>query len=344
MTVDQYFQKRLASLKQYTLTADEEKMLQMKQLEEFIFRRITSKKFRRNKLTEATLKSLREKVHRTVQNQAPLYFIFAFGGYKNHQVTNHQPHTEWGEVFNLMFVTELLAPILGVYKPGAIYEFESEGQAVVVGNNYFQADIDTYTADFHKLIEFFKDYIPENLTYRYLTLREQYSTESLFYEVGKHVPEKMLELQKLPKEEFEHMMKRAKMNLKLNGRVDLTGLSESELDQRALESLAHNHIFLEEDYKLREHYFNGDERIPIVGTYISDAENVDNWITLNSCARSANAFWTSRGILRKQDDSFVDDIVGPTTYAELRDNLQTQTTSAFADVVQEMGSIEVTSS
>lgn len=342
MDINKFFKNRFKEVSSYELTQDEQKMLDLGQLEEFIYRKISSQKFRKNKLLPETLKHLREKIKMSIENNQPLYFIFGFGGYKNHWVDRHHPHIGWAEVFNLLHVTEILAPILKVYKPGVIFEYESEGQAVVVGNNYTQEDIDTYTEDFKSLISFAKGkFLPKNLDIRYAVLRDQYSTESLFYRVGKLVPGKMKELSKLPKKELDHMLKRARFNLKMDGREDLTKLNEKEIGQKALESLAHNNVFLDEDFVLREEYFEGGNHIPTVGAYITLEENEGNWITLSSCKRSANAFWTSRGILEEAGEGYVENILGPGKYNEVKDLLTTQETKVFKKVAPGLEAIEV---
>jgi hypothetical protein len=132
------------------------------------------------------------------------------------------------------------------------------------------------------------------------------------------------------------MLKRSLFNLKKNGNKDYTKLSEEELNKVVLESLAFDHVFLEEDYKIREGFFNADERITTIGTYCSPGENPDNWITLNSCTRSANAFWTSRGIVFDNHGKFEHNIIGPETYSKLEDKVTFVETDMFAEVTPKL--------
>lgn len=316
MNMQQYLQEKLDSIKLQSIRADEKRMLELGQIDYFIQRRLLSKSFRKNFLKPETKELIRNKILSSIQQDKPIYLIFAFGGYKNHWVEEYHPKAEWAELFHLIYITELLAPIAKVYKPGVFLEYESECEATIYHNNFTRADIDAYTTTFKMLLEFIKQYAPDNLKYNYITLPEQYDTEVFFAKVQKHIPDKVEELRKLYKDNLDEALKRPLFNLKRKGAEDLTNKSEDELKQIALKSLAFNHTFLEEDYKIRKDYFNGDERIAMVGTYCSEEENPDNWIAINSCKRSDNAFWTSRGVMLDDGKTLRPDIIGPKLYEE----------------------------
>jgi len=321
MKIEDFLRSELANIIKEDISQEEQKMLDLKQMEYFIYQRLTSKKFRKNLLKPETLAIIKSKIALSVKANKPIYVIFAFGGYKNHWVTEFHPKAEWAEFFHLMYITKLLTPIAKAYKPGIFLEYESECEAGIYHNNQSTADVDAYTSSFKALIEYIKPYAPENFTFNYRTLPEQYDTKTFFERVLGMVDAKTEELREQHKADMEEVLKRPLFNLKLHGKEDLTHKTKEELSEIALRSLAFNHLFLDEDYKIRKDYFNGDERISTVGAYCSEEENPDNWMTINACARSANAYWTSRGILVAKEGEFEENIVGPKMYNVLKPKL-----------------------
>jgi hypothetical protein len=314
MSIEQYLKEELEGISTIEIEEDEEKMLSLGQTEYFIYQRLTSKKFRKNNLSKESRESIRNKIALSIKDNKPIYLIFAFGGYKNPWVKEFQPQIGWAEVFHIIYILKLLAPIANSYKPGIFLEYESESEASIYHNNISKQDVDLYTESFRALQREVKKYIPDNITLNYLTLPEQYDTTAFFERICGLIDEKTEELRKEHSGDLENVLKRPLFNLKRDGIEDLTKKSDAELNEIALRSLAFNHVFLEEDYVLREQYFNGDERISMVGSYVSKAENPDNWIAINSCSRSNNAFWTSMGVLRKRVDTYDMDIIGPLAF------------------------------
>lgn len=343
MTVDQFLKDELESIIVQDIQDDERKMLQLGQRKYFIEQRLLSKKFRKNFLQPETRELIKKKIALSADNDKPLYLIFAFGGYKNPWVESAYPNPEWAELFHLIYILKLLTPIAKHYEPGIFLQYESECEATIYHNNFSKEDVNSYTENFKKLLEFIKPYAPKNIEFSYITLPEQYDTDKFFEGVKTLVPERVEELRKSLGAGLKDALKRPKFNLKLDGVEDLTSKSEEELDEIALRSLAFNHLFLEEDYKIREGFFYGDERISMVGTYCSEEENPDNWIEINSCARSANAFWTSRGVLIETAEGYQMDIVGPVEYGKLKESIKMEETQIISEVVPNMGKIPVVS-
>lgn len=341
---DKNLKNKLENLFEYELSEKESYQIKLKQLDKFLFSKITSKKFRKNNISQDTRDTILKKINLSIKNEKPLYFIFGFGGYKNHWVDKHHPYIGWAEVFHLMYVSQLFAPILKVYKPGVIYEFESEDAAVVINNNHTQDDVNKYNESLKLIIKHLSEnYFPNNFKVRIVRMHEQYNTNEMFYQVGKKVDSEIEKLNKLPKEQRDKLVNRALFNVKQKGFKDYTSFNKSKLYKVGLESLAINHVFLEEDYNYRENYFNGDERIMLVGSYCTAEENPDNWITINSCARSNAAFWTSKGIAYKKQQTYIEDIVTIKQFETIKDKIQNEPSNLFKDILPNLDSIEVLS-
>jgi hypothetical protein len=147
-----------------------------------------SGKFRQNNLTEKTRETIKKKIQLSMKENKPLFFIFAFGGYKNEWVKEYAPYIEWAEIFNIIYMTQLVYPLAKAYKPGVYFLYESECEAVINHDNYTKEDAEAYTTSFRKLIDFMKPYLPGNIKFDYTTLPEQYDTEALFKTVRELLP------------------------------------------------------------------------------------------------------------------------------------------------------------
>lgn len=342
MNFDSFLQNKLNTLFDYKVTPDEEKAIKLGQIKDVIFRRLISNKLTKNNLKEESKKLLFQKISDTVDNNEPLYLIFCFGGYKNHWVKEYHPNVEWAEVFNLIYVSKLLAPISKIYTPGIIYEFEAEDDAVVAEDNYFRSDIDAYADSFKSLISYFNDnYIPSNFKFRYKRLGEQYDTNTFFEKLKPLIKTRFDEFKSLPIEELDRKIKRSMFNFKVKGNVDYSNLSEEELRDKYIESLAINSAFLEEDFNMRGDYFIGGNHIPLIGAYCTDEENTDNWICINSVANRDNAFWTSRGIVIKSNNDYKFDILTPSNYEKIESKLVKEPSSILTSVLPYLDSILV---
>lgn len=339
---DKYLKVKLDNLFNVELNAKEVKQLELNQLSDFIYNRITSRKFRQNIPSKATLEDVKTKINLSIKENRPLHFLFLYGGYKNHRVTPHHPNIDWAEVFHLMYIAKLFAPVLKAYKPGVIYDLSSEDVAVTVNNNFTQAEVNAYSNSFNALISHFKkEYFPDNFDVKITRMRDRVNTDLLFYRVGKRVEEKINELNKLDKESLDKMIHRTLYNIKLDGYQDYTKYSKDKLNEVALESLAINHLYMEEDGEFSTDYFTGDNHIPMIGSYCEPEENSDGWITINSCARSKNAFWTSRGIVTKANANYEPSIISAKSFEEIKPEVIQEESSIFSNVVSNLKSIDV---
>ncbi len=341
MTFDEDLKTKLNNLKNNYITSDEEKAIKLGQIKQVIFKRIISNKFTKNNLTQKTKDLIYKKVSDTVDEQKPLFFLFGYGGYKNTWINTH-PKIDWAEVFNLIYISNLLMPIAHAYKPGIRYEFEAEDSAVVEQNNFLQSDIDAYSSSFKLLTDHLNStYMPDNFQFSHTRLADHYDTKKFFEELKPSIDAKTQEFKTLPKEELEHKLKRVAFNFKINGRVDYSNATDAELEELYVRSLATNHCFLEKDFEKREEYFVGTNHIPLIGAYCGDDENADNWITINSVANRDNAFWTSKGIAIKTENNYRYDIATPTTYSVLKDRLTFENSELLRDVVTSLDMIEI---
>ncbi len=341
MTFDEDLQTKLNNLKDSHVTPDEVKAIKLGQIKQVIYKRIISNKFAKNNLTQKSKELIFKKVSDSIDEQKPLFFVFGYGGYKNTWIDTH-PSIDWAEVFNLMYMCNLLMPIANIYKPGIKYEFEAEDSAVVEQDNFLQSDIDAYANSFKILTNYFNEqHMPDNFQFSHMRLADHYDTKRFFEELKPSIDAKTQEFKTLPKEELEHKLKRVAFNFKIKGQTDYSNASNEELREAYIASLATNHCFLEKDFEKREQYFIGSNHIPLIGAYCGDDENADNWITINSVANRDNAFWTSKGIAIKAEDTYKYDILTPTSYGKVKDKLNIESSVLLKEILPSLDKIEV---
>ena len=79
MTAKEFIQKKLNDLKFTQKVMD---FKSDKDLADFIFKTIMSKKFRKFSVTPTYIPHIREAIDNSIKNNLPIKFIFPFGGYK----------------------------------------------------------------------------------------------------------------------------------------------------------------------------------------------------------------------------------------------------------------------
>ena len=125
MNPEEYLQKELKTCSQYTLTKQDKLSLEQQGMADFIFAKVSSKKFRKWKLPEETVTQIKQAIKINVKNNTPIKFTFPFGGYKLWSMPS-APEVDWAEFFMIAYYHQYLAPIAAVYKPGVHFRFSSD--------------------------------------------------------------------------------------------------------------------------------------------------------------------------------------------------------------------------
>lgn len=128
MTVTEHLTRHLSNSADYQLTDTDRAFITSKGVEEFIYKTLTNKKFRKWSIDQATQDCIRNAVHRNVSTKQTIKLTFPFGGYKLWRLPS-SPEVDWAEFFMLSYYLSYLAPVAAAYAPGVMLSFCSDDSA-----------------------------------------------------------------------------------------------------------------------------------------------------------------------------------------------------------------------
>lgn len=279
------------------------------------------KNFRKTKIYEQNKQDITKKALISIKEDIPMHFVILFGGYK-HFWNESYPEVDWAELFNLNFMSELLAPILQVHKPGIVLDYASEDLIITMMDNYPRSSLDRYADSFGKLIEFYTRCCPPNFKINYVRTGEKYDFEKLKSIVKEKLPQKINDFNKLTQEERERHLHRSPRSIMWKGEEDWTQLDEKEREIKIMKSKITEDTFYEVEAGFLGDYFTGYNRITIVLSWGLTEENVDHWLTVGSTHASTVDFWIGRGMLEERDDRYIPRVVSHKQYDEIKPRLK----------------------
>lgn len=285
MTAKEYIEQRLKGIK-------DEKVKQEGNLADFIFSRIMSKKFRKYSVNPKANEMVREAIELNIKNNEPIKIAIPFGSYKLWRL-EESPEPDWAELFAMIYYSYWLKPITDVYKPGVWFDFCGDDAILELMNNIPEEDTERYKKTFRGIIDFIQPYLPENFKFTFSPVGERYSS----------------------KEEFL---------VDLNEKVkELEQKGEILLDDRTIEMMKFNvkpkegeEINLQKNKILHDAYMGVSKRrahhkrpdkIIICCTPFGDRTS----IPLGTTKTSVVKFQTGAGVLKKEEDGFIEYIYSP---------------------------------
>ncbi len=291
MTAQEHIQARLEKMKQPIQHVEVDGSL-----EDAVYARLMSKKFRKMKAGDPCVEITRRVVAKAVKEQTPILVTECFGGNKLWRF-EEAPEVDWAELFSLFYFVDWMKYVAEVHKPGMIFDYFSQDLAVERLDNLTRKELDAYSDTFRDMIAFVEPYLPEGVSIQYRRHREMYDDESKYDDELKIEMDKMLEENdgKLPEMDDESKA-RTELNVRpLDGQTDDPMWREKvELQHRAL--------------------FN----TPTLGTYLTFPDMVwtcptwyDDSIVTGSTKKSIAKFWAGVGALQKKDDGYNDLVLTP---------------------------------
>lgn len=304
MTIQEYIQSEIASSAQYSLSESEERELNTLGIEQFIYKKLTSKKFRKWKVDELSEKQVRRAINLAITNNEPLKFRYPFGGYKLWRLPT-APEVDWAEFFSIAYYCRYLAPIAAAYQPGLELKFSSDDLIIERMDNIPKGDTDRYFDSFKKLLGAFKPQLPTNFTVDIVRIADLYSdTERMEAELAENVEHFKVEYRdNVDVEKKQKMHRMSELNIRFDGAKDLTSLSDEE-KQTVIEMGPVYHDAYCTLSKRRE-FNRGEDKIVIFTTPIPNA------IAIGTTKASVTKYWTGFGALEPKNDSFQAKILSP---------------------------------
>ncbi len=312
MNVQKYLQDKLLAVRQVQPNVEEVATLRQKGLEQYIFDKVTSKKFRKWSIDENTKKLVREAIATNLDKKQPIQFTLPFGGYKIWRVPS-SPEVDWAEFFSICYYALYLSQITSVYEPGASLCFSSDDVIVEQMDNIPKSDTEAYFTSFQTLLNFFRPYFPKNLSLRLIRVADLYASR---LEYDQELAEKILEMKKIYKTLDSSIVagkrKTSEFNIHWDGAKDLTSLTEKE--KRDLINLG---PILHDGYctlSKRKAFVRGQDKIVIFPSV-----PINNGIAIGSTKNSIVKFWTGFGVIHEGRFSFQDRILSPKQIDQIKD-------------------------
>lgn len=303
MTPQEYLQKKLDELKQPV----ESHTVGPEKLEDTILAKVLSKKFRKYAADQAAIDVCKNAIKLAVSQNKPLNIGLLFGGNKIWRL-DEAPEVDWAELFSLMYYARWMKLIASVYEPGVEFGFYSQDVSIERLNNVPRLQTDQYSKTFIELLGWFKQYLPEKVSFKYGRHADEYSDPSeydieieeakkqLLIELGGHYP-KMSDTQKRITE--------FNVKLKLGQADDPDWHEKVELEHQAIFRTKSLLPYLKDESIIRV------SAMPFSG-----------YLAMGSTKYSIAKFWASTGILERKDGSYIDRDVTPKQLENLDFNWQ----------------------
>lgn len=303
MTVQNYLQTRLETASIYQLADEDKSWLDKNGLEDFVYHKLTSKKFRKWSLNPESQKRIKDAIHLNVSANKPIQFTFPFGGYKLWRVPT-SPEVDWAEFFSIAHYTNYLSPILQVYKPGAAFYFSSDDIIIERMDNIDPKDTNAYFDSFQKLLASFNKYFPSNLKIEIKRVADLYPDKEDF---EKDLKVKLEETKKIYKgidditKQKKYIM--SELNINWEGAKDLTKWPKAKKRQ-----MIETGPIMHDAYcgvPRRRAFVRGEDKIVVFSTPIPNA------VAIGTTRSSVAKFWTGIGVLAKNDGQYYEHILSP---------------------------------
>jgi hypothetical protein len=297
-----YLENKLQTCAQYVLTEADTAFLEKEGIEAYIYKKLTSKKFRKWALNDSSEKQIKHAIHLNVASNKPILFTFPFGGYKLWRLPT-TPEVDWAEFFSLAYYVNWIAPIATAYQPGVHFIFSSDD--VIVGrlDNIPPDDTNAYFASFQKLIAYFSSYFPSNVKVEIRRVGDVYTQEEFETELEQEIETMTKVYEKPDPERYKNMLRTSALNYQWDGIQDMTKLTEQEKENYIkMGPIIHDaYVSLAK----RRDFVRADNAIVTFTTPIPNA------IALGTTKTSIAKFWMGYGVLEQRDDAFADRILSP---------------------------------
>jgi hypothetical protein len=305
-----YIHSELQNSAQYELSADDKALLEKQGVENFVYAKLTSKKFRKWAVDESSELQAKRAIQLNVAEGKPLQFRFPFGGYKLWRMPS-SPEVDWAEFFSVAYYCKYLAPIAAVYEPGIEFLFASDDVIIERMDNVPVPDTDAYFNSFKKLLEQFRPHFPANFKMDIIRIGDLYEDKGVMeQELAVNVERfKQEYATTVDPTKKEKMLTTSELNVRWDGAKDLTKLADDE-KQAVIEMGPVYHDAYCALSKRRE-FNRGDDKIVVFTTLIPNA------IAIGTTKASVTKFWTGFGILEATNDNFRAKIISPTQLSAL---------------------------
>lgn len=309
MTVDTYLTHLLQDSSRYSLTTDDQNTLTKAGLAEFIFSKLSSKKFRKKKLDPECELRTKQAIALSIKNNKPLKIVFPQGGYKLWRLPS-SPRADWAEFFNLAYVLSYVAPLAAAYKPGVVIEYYLHTLLMEAHDNLTTEEISEYVDSFQSLVASFSAYLPDNISIQILKDADIYPREEYFTLLNAGLPSAQTIFNNFPQEKQQAYLKMARLNIKWRGNENWSTLKESEKEEQCQKSALYEIAATHSLPKVME-------RVKAPDVILIFRVNTKEFIGIGSCKASIAKHWVGYGVLATNKATFTPIILSPSQFQQL---------------------------
>ncbi len=305
-----YITSQLQHSTDYSMSEVDRTLLASTGVENFIYLKLTSKKFRKWALNAGAEDHTRRALSLSVKQNLPIKCVYPFGGYKLWRIPS-SPEVDWAEFFALSYYIKYLAPIAAAYEPGVILTFSSDDAILERINNIPTPNTEAYAQGFKKLLEAFQAFLPNNFKIELARTGDLYAGEyELERELAANVPNALQYYSALSEVEKRKIYEAAEFNIHWKGLKDLTGLSDAKKRSVVETALVYHGAYCQ--LKKRLDFNRGEDKI------IISPDVAVNAIPIGTTKNGVTKFSTGMGILKSVgSDTFRSHILSPTRIDEL---------------------------
>jgi hypothetical protein len=265
-------------------------------LEDAIYSKVMSKKFRKVKPGDSAVKLTRQAISLLVKEKKPIRIFEMFGGNKLWRF-DEAPEIDWAELFSFTYFSRWARHIASVYEPGVIFEYFSQDISVERLNNVPRSKTDKYSKTFISMLDFVKQYLPGNISFIYTRHHDLFENPNDYYKEIKEAKQQLLRQNNGKFPEMTDAMKAAtELNVKLNPGQDKDPLWREKVEWE------HQAIFITRTLKKVD---DDPKKIWTCPTYYPDS------VVTGSTKRSFAKFWAAVGVLEPKNDSFAELVLTP---------------------------------
>jgi len=314
-TPQSHINNTLQACSRYSLSDDEIKNIQEHGIEEFIYSKLASKKFRKSKLQQTCEIRTKKAIDICVKHNKPIHVVYFTGGYKLWRFPT-SPEADWAEFFNIAHVLRYIAPIAAAYKSGVTISYYIHTLLMEKHDNLTIEEIEKYINSFQMIINAFLKFTPLNISIKIWKDADLYGRSEYFpiLEKGYNEAEKlflaMTEAQK------NHYLKLGRLNIKWDGKEDWTKLSPAEKEEKvrqgaiwelaATSNLSRIHLTAK-----------GEDKI-LLFTF-----NTPAFIGIGSTQGSVVKHWTGFGVLEQDGEIYRERILSPSQFEKVKNDIHT---------------------
>lgn len=300
--VVQYLKTKLEDCSKYEINESEKHDIQRNGLESFIYQKLTSGKFRKWSINLESQNWTRAAIHLNVSANQPLKIIYPFGGYKLWRLPT-APLADWAEFISISYYSAYLAPIIRSYSPGVELYLFSYDYILERMSNIPVIDTENYLNSLSDLIKNFSLYFPENFRIKIIRPSEFYNQFELETELKNNFNDFQKKFSTLSKERREKMLKSSELNVKFNGAVDWSRLSDAAKKEKITLGPIYHDAYC--GLSKVQGYLRQSDKVIIYTTAINAG------IPIGTAKTSVTKFWIGCGVLEQCNDSFKDRILSP---------------------------------